>query len=366
MEKFTLTVPVADIEDLRSRLSQTRLPRVTRKPGWQAGVDLEYLAELITYWREDYDWRATERRLNDLPQYTAKVQGSLLHFVHLRSDNPEAQAIILLHGWPYSYLELLPFAQELRDFHVVVPSLPGYGFSEPPTAVEWSDSLVGEMLLELMTENLGYSRFLTYGEDVGTGPGEWLAAEHPEVVSGLFTTHAPLPSADRLENLSSEEEQFRSELAARWLGEKGYSEEQSTKPTTLAIGLNDSPAGLLAWIVEKFHGWRGTAVDFREDWSRDEILDCVSLYWFSQSIGTSFLPYFEHHRSEKPALITVPVGALIQYGERGFPKSYAARTCTDIRFWRQLSGGGHFAAKQRPVEVAAGLREFVATVDNSE
>ncbi|AJT40575.1 epoxide hydrolase family protein [Psychromicrobium lacuslunae] len=362
MEKFTLSVPIAEIEDLRARLAQTRLPRVTAMSGWQAGVDLEYLAELVTYWREGYDWRATERRLNNLPQYTVELQGGLLHFVQLRSANPDAQAVILLHGWPYSYLELLPLAQELKDFHVVVPSLPGYGFSEPPRAAEWSDSVVGAMLLELMTQHLGYSRFLTYGEDVGTGPSEWLAAEHPETVSGLFTTHAPLPSTARLTDLSAEEQQFRSELAARWEGEKGYSEEQSTKPTTLAIGLNDSPAGLLAWIVEKFHGWRGTAVDLQDDWSRDEILDCVSLYWFSQSIGTSFLPYFDQHRSAEIPLITVPVGALIQYGERGFPKSYAARTCTDIRFWRALSNGGHFAAKQRPAEVAAGLREFVGTL----
>lgn len=360
MEPFTLCIPQAELDDLQLRLNRTRIPRVTETSGWTAGVDLNELRELIRYWQADYDWRALEERLNSLPQFTADIQGSRIHFVHFRSANPQAKTVILLHGWPYSFLEMLPLAEQLNDFNVVVPSLPGYGFSEAPKDQDWVAPVIGSMMLELMTEVLGYAEFFSYGEDVGAGASKWMAATHPEAILGLFATHAPLPSPARRSDLSAVELQFQADLAARWHNEEGYSAEQSTKPNTLAVGLNDSPAGLLSWILEKFQAWRGSAQDFREDWTSQQVIDTVSLYWFSQSIGTSFRPYFEYPGAAELGMINVPVGALVQYGERGFPRSYLARSCTDIRLFETMADGGHFTAKARPEQVADGFRRFVA------
>lgn len=360
METFTLRVPQAELDDLQLRLNRTRIPKVTEASGWPAGVDLNELRQLIDYWQADYDWRAIERRVNSLPQFTADIQGSTIHFVHLRSRNPQAKTVILLHGWPYSFLEMLPMAEQLNDFNVVVPSLPGYGFSEAPKGQSWVASVIGSMMLELMTQVLGYAEFFSYGEDVGAGASKWMAATHPEAVLGLFATHAPLPSKERQVDLSAEELRFQADLDARWHREEGYSAEQTTKPNTLAVGLNDSPAGLLSWILEKLHAWRGSAADFREDWTNQQIIDTVSLYWFSQSIGTSFRPYFEYSGAAGLGMINVPVGALVQYGERGFPRSYLARSCTDIRMFETMADGGHFTAKASPEQVADGFRKFVA------
>jgi pimeloyl-ACP methyl ester carboxylesterase len=326
---------------------------------------------LVGYWADGFQWRVREAWLNTFPQYTATVDGHLVHFAHVRAvgDGPSAIPIILSHGWPYSFAEMLEIVPHLTDpvshggetmdrFDVVVPSLPGYGFSEPFSVQPFHSRTVADMWHELMTDVLGYQRYATYGEDVGTSVSDWTAALHPEAVVGLFATHAAFPPDDRLDDLTPEEETFRQWLSTKWERESAYSAIQATKPDTLAAALNDSPTGLLAWLVEKFRTWSGGEEGFREAWTDDEVLTTATLYWVTGTIGSSFRPYADSRSEEGVPMIDVPVGVSVQRGERGFPRTYAERTYTDIRFWNDLPRGGHFTAKQTPDLVAADMREF--------
>jgi pimeloyl-ACP methyl ester carboxylesterase len=372
IEEFRIQVPDSDLADLRHRLGTTRLPPPSAGEPWESGVDYSYLTRLIGYWADGFDWRGRERWINSFDQYLADIDGQRVHFVLIRSNRdtyPDPMPIILSHGWPYSFLEFLDFAPWLTDpiphggteqdaFDVVIPSLPGYGYSAP-LAGYFTDDVVARIWHSLMTAELGYERYATYGEDVGTTVSDWLGALYPDSIVGLFSTHAAFPPEDRSGELTEAEESFRSWLAEKWRTGRAYSEIQSTRPDTLAIGLNDSPAGLLGWILEKFHEWSGP--DFEEAWSDDDILTTVSLYWFTSTIGTSFLPYYQGRRHDKQLpLVPVPVGVAVQWGERGFPREYAERTYTDLRFWTDLPRGGHFTAKQTPDLVARAMREFFA------
>ena len=370
-EPFRIDVADAEITDLRRRLTTTRLGVAPAAEPWESGVDYAYLTELIEYWLDHFDWRARESAINRFDQYLAEVDGTRVHFVHARADRERyanAIPIILSHGWPYSFLELLPIVPWLTDplthgghqddvFDVVVPSLPGYGYSSPLADDHFTGEVVASLWHRLMTEVLGYSRYATYGEDVGTTVSDWIAALHPDTVIGLFATHAAFPPEERSHDLGEAEREFLAWLDEKWRTARGYSVIQSTRPDTLAVGLNDSPAGLLAWLVEKYHEWSGP--DFAKDWSIDDILTTVSLYWFTGTIGTSFLPYFHERNHEKPLpLVDVPVGVAVQYGELGFPREYAERTYRDVRMWSELSRGGHFTAKQTPDLVARAMWDF--------
>jgi pimeloyl-ACP methyl ester carboxylesterase len=368
---FQIHVPDVDLDDLRQRLANTRLPRAPAAEPWESGVDYEYLRDLVDYWKSGFDWRHQEDRLNEFPQYMSVIEGQEVHHVHVRADRDRysnAIPIILSHGWPYSFVEFLDFSKRLSDplifggsandaFDVVIPSLPGYGYSPPLVDDYFTDYAVAALWHRLMVDELQYERYATYGEDVGTSISDWMGALYPDSVVGLFATHAAFPPDKRSENLTKAEQDFRDWLSDKWRTARGYSAVQSTRPDTLAVGLNDSPSGLLAWLVEKFHEWSGPHFD--QSWTPDDILTTTSLYWFTQSIGTSFLPYFHGRVHDKPIpLVDVPVGVAVQWGERGFPREYAERTYTDLRNWTELPSGGHFTAKQSPDLVASAMREF--------
>lgn len=361
-ERFAISVPDSELDDLHGRLSRTRYPVPTPAEPWEAGVDVPFLAALMDEWRDSFDWRAAERRLNRFPQFTATVNGGCIHFVHLRAqERADARApipIILSHGWPYSFVEMLPLAERLSGdgFDVVIPSLPGFGFSEVMT-VPFTSVAVAERWHTLMSDVLGYERYATYGEDIGTWVSDRLAATYPDAVLGLFATHAAFPPEERRHDLTEEEQAFLDWLDAKWKRAGAYSNQQSTRPDTLAVGLADSPAGLAAWLVEKFREWSGTE-DISEYWSRDDLLTTIALYWFTNTIGTSFRAYFDDRYETPMPMIHVPVGVSIQWGERGFPRHYAERTYTDIRFWNDLPTGGHFTAKQSPDLVEADMLAF--------
>ena len=368
---FRIAVPDDDIADLHARLDRTRYPAQTPAAPWAAGVDIPSLHALMDEWRHRYDWRAAEARLNAVPQYTSVIGGDLVHFAYLRGqrgpDAADPVPIVLSHGWPYSFVEMLPLAELLsRDdgsgqtFDVVVPSLPGYGFSAPMTEPFTSD-IVAERWHTLMTDVLGYQRYATYGEDVGTWTSDRLAALHPDAVVGLFATHAAFPPKERAADLTEDEQAFVTWLERKWARASAYSAQQSTRPDTLAVGLTDSPAGLAAWLLEKFREWSGSD-DVHTWWTDDELLTTIALYWFTGSIGTSFRAYYDDAQETPMPRIHVPVGVSIQYGERGFPRSYAERTYTDIRFWNDLPTGGHFTAKQTPDLLAADMRAFFEIV----
>ncbi len=364
MESFQIRVPDDVIADLRTRLGKTRLPEATPGPPWSAGTDVGFLARLVDHWATRYDWRHHEAELNRLPHYTAVVADARVHFIHVRVDTPGSPPVILSHGWPYSFIEMLPAIPHLTrgpaGCDVVVPSLPGFGFSDP-LEVAFTGRNVAEVWHSLMTEVLGYERFVTYGEDVGAEVSDWLAALHPGSVAGLHTSHAAFPPPGRRGDLTAEEQEFVAWLSAQWEGETAYSALQSSKPDTLASALNDSPAGLLAWLVEKFRTWSHLDGDLEEVWSHEEILTTTTLYWVTETIGASFRPYFQGDDEALP-MIDVPVGVSVQWGERGFPRPYAERSYRDIRFWNDLPRGGHFTVKQTPELVAADLRAFLATL----
>lgn len=337
-------------------------------------MDYDYLSGLVQYWRDGFDWRAQERRLNDYEHLMVTVGVQNVHAVRVRANReryPGPIPIVLSHGWPYSFLEFIEFAHHLADpvthgtdgtaFDVIIPSLPGYGFSPVLSEGAFIEKEVAVLWHRMMTAEFGYERYATYGEDVGTTVSDWIGALYPESVIGLFTTHAAFPPEERMNDLSPAEEEFRERLRVKWETARGYSEIQSTRPDTLAVGLNDSPAGLLAWLLEKFHEWSGP--DFEEAWTNDEVLTTVSLYWFTQTIGSSFLPYY-HGRAYGVGvpMVEVPVGVAVQWGEQGFPREYAERTYTDVRMWTDLPRGGHFTAKQTPDLVAGAIRDFVASI----
>jgi epoxide hydrolase len=368
---FKINVSQHELDDLRQRLQLTRLGEAPAGEPWESGVDYDYLHGLLDYWQSDFDWRRQEDRLNSYPQYTTVVEGQTVHFVHSRADRDrysEVIPIILGHGWPYSFVEFLEFSKWLTDpmvhggserdaFDVVIPSLPGYGYSPALVDAYFTGDTVARLWHRLMSEKLSYDRYATYGEDVGAAVSDWLGALFPDAVVGLFATHAAFPPEERSEDLTEAEQSFQEWLSDKWRTASAYSAIQSTRPDTLAVGLHDSPAGLLAWLVEKLHEWSGP--EFEQSWTPDDILTTVSLYWFTQSIGTSFLAYFQGRNHDQPIpLIDVPVGVAVHSGEQGFPREYAERTYTDLRYWTELPRGGHFTAKQSPDLVSAAMREF--------
>lgn len=375
IEQFEIQVPDSDLADVGRRLASSRMNGAPAGEPWGSGVDYGYLEGLIEYWQSEFDWRRQEDWLNTFPQFTADIDGESVHFVHVAADRhrySKAIPIIIGHGWPYSFVEFLDFSKRLTDpiayggsgrdaFDVVIPSLPGYGYSPPLVDGYFTSDVVARLWHRLMTDELGYERYATYGEDVGAGVSDWIGALFPDAVLGLFAPHAAFPPENRMDNLTEAEERFRQWLDDKWRTARGYSVIQSTRPDTLSVGLNDSPAGLLAWLVEKFHEWSGP--EFEQSWTRDDILTTASVYWFTRSIGTSFLAYFHGRIHDKPMpLVDVPVGVAVQWGERGFPREYAERTYTDLRYWTELPSGGHFTAKQSPDLVAASMREFFAAL----
>lgn len=350
MEPFSIDVPTSALDDLRERLGRTRYSIPTPNT---AGLSQTRLRQIVDRWTDGFDWRAQERRLNTYPQF---MSADGIHFAHLRSENPDARAIVLTHGWPYTFAEMLPLADELRDFHVVVPSLPGYCFSSLPDGHLVTGPAVAKRWHDLMVCELGYERFLTYGEDVGAGVSDWIAADYPDSVSGIHTAHAAFPPTERRSDLAPVETEFFVWLDEVWEGGRGYSAIQSTRPDTLAAGLSDSPAGLAAWIIEKFDEWG----DPHRKLPLDRLLTTVSLYWFTNSIGTSFRAYSDSRLDPPLPVVDVPAGVTVQVHERNYPRELAERTYTDLRYFSRLEQGGHFTAAEAPVEIAADIRTFVA------
>jgi pimeloyl-ACP methyl ester carboxylesterase len=301
--------------------------------------------------------------LNEVQQFTADFDGRRLHWAEY-AGRRGAPTIVLTHGWPYTFAEMLPLAERLAaDFRVIVPSLPGYIFSEQRDE-PFTGPAVAELWHRLLSEVLQTPAYFTYGEDVGAGVSDWLAALHPEAVLGIITAHAAFPPDDRQSDPTPDELAFEAWRAEQRVTESGYAAMQSTKPDTLAAALTDSPAGLAAWIVEKFHAWSdhgGPAVDIGP-FTFDQLLTTAMLYWTTGSIGSSFRPYLDAELDPDIPLIDVPAAVLVQTHERLYPESYARRTYTDLRSFERLAHGGHFAADEAPEAIAATIRRFVAEV----
>lgn len=361
---FQIEVSESVITDLRDRLARARfLPDSPNKPA--SGMSAGYLTELADSW-QTFDWREREAWLNNHSQYTVDIDDCELHFVHLRSEREDAPVIIVMHGWPHTFAMQLDFADQLQDFHVVVPSLPGFAFSSAYRTGVWSTERVTATMHRLMTEVLGYSQFLTYGEDVSAYINDLLAAKYPENILGIIATHAHFPSdEERKEFTDPDVLVFFQGLADEARDASGYAHEQGTRPDTLAAGLNDSPVGLLAWIGEKFVEWSDTSAgdprDVEQRISRERILTEAMIYWTTESIATSFAPYFEDdgYPAGYPS-VSVPASVHIQRHEADYPEVLAQNYYLDLRTFDRLSEGGHFAIAEVPAAMAQRVRAFAS------
>ncbi|HZO95757.1 MAG TPA: alpha/beta fold hydrolase [Gaiellaceae bacterium] len=367
VEPFRVEVAEEELDDLRLRLRRTRWPERETVADWSQGVPLAYLQDLCRYWAEDYDWRATERRLNALPQFRTTIDGLAIHFLHVRSPHPGALPLVITHGWPGSIVEFLEVLGPLVDpprhggdardaFHVVCPSLPGYGFGDKPERPGWGVERIADAWAVLMAR-LGYDRYGAQGSDWGTSVSACLAQRDPEHVAGIHLT-PPLapPDPETLDDLTERERAALASLehAAAW--DSGYSQEHATRPQTIGYALVDSPAALCAWILEKFHAWTDHDGDLESILTRDALLDNVMLYWLPRTGASSARLYWQSMRQVNEWIsgavadsVTVPTGCSIFPKELQRPsRRWAEKRFLDIRYWNEPERGGHFAAFEQP------------------
>ncbi len=367
MDPFRIEFPDEDLLDLRERLRRTRWPE--EEPDRSQGVPLSYLRDLCGYWASDYSWRATEARLNALPHFRTSIDGLGIHFVHARSPHPSAVPLVLTHGWPGSFLEferLIPALTDPPDpadaFHVVCPSLPGYGFSDRPAETGWGIRRIARTWDTLMAD-LGYERYGAAGSDWGTSVTTILGQEFPSHLAGIHVV-PPLVAPDLSVDLTETERASLEALRHAEAHESGYSAQMSTKPQTVGYALNDSPAGLCAWIVEKFLTWSDTEL------TRDQMLDGITLYWLTGTATSSARLYRESFaevgawfNESTVDTVDVPTGCSIFPAEMPRPsRRWAERRFTDIRHWGELPRGGHFAAWEQPDLFTSELRTFFRKV----
>ena len=357
MEPFTISVAPDVLDDLRSRLTRSRFTAPSAS-GWDAGTDPAYLRSLVDYWANDFDWRAAEARLNAYPQFTDH-RGQ--HFVHLRRDSSRPP-VLLAHGWPSSFVEMLPLV-DLLDVDVVVPSLPGFLYSTLPDG-PLTRAAIAESFHALMTETLGYERYFAFGGDIGGAASGWLATLYPQEVAGLHVIHGPFPADFDASPITAEEQAFLDADEARDESDAGYSWIMSTRPDTIAAALVDSPAGLAAWIIDKLRDWSDCGGDVERRFDRDTLCTILTLYWTTDCIGSSFRQYLDYPHNTPRAQITVPV-AVTQSCEppfERFPRSIAERAASDIRRYSAPGRGGHFLAFEEPQLVADELGAFMRAV----
>ncbi len=373
-QAFRLHIPDEAIDDLRTRLQRTRFPDQTPGAPWAYGTDLAYLSQLVAYWASEFDWRAQEARLNAFPQFKVPLHGIDVHFLHVEGQGPKPYPLLLSHGWPGSVFEFLDIIPRLTDparfggdpadaFTVIAPSLPGYGLSFAPGQPRFSLEMIAECFAELMTGVLGYQRFAAQGGDWGAFITSRLGAMHADKLLGIhINLLAVRRDAKTLADPTPDEQQFLDELAS-WLKDgTGYQWIQGTRPQTLAFGLSDSPAGLAAWIVDKFRAWSDCGGDVERAFSKDHLLANIALYWFTGAIGSSFWPYYARMHGPWPIPdggVNVPTGyAAFPREILSPPRSLAEKMYTDIRRWTVMPKGGHFAAMEQPAALAEEIVQF--------
>lgn len=368
IEPFEVVVSDEEIEDLRQRLGSTRWPEREPVDGWNQGVPLAWLQEVCAHWAESYEWRALESRLNGLPQFRTGIDGLDIHFIHVRSPVPEATPLVITHGWPGSVTEFLDVIGPLTDpvshggestdaFHLVCPSLPGYGWSGKPGETGWGVERIAAAWAELMAR-LGYERYGAQGGDWGSAVAMALAIQQPERVQGIHLNYAPVgPDKETLGDLTDREQAALVDVGEHLEWGMGYSLQQGTRPQTLGYGLLDSPAGLCAWITEKFWSWTDHDGDPRDAISVDAMLDDISVYWHTRSAASAARIYWEvgfarpsgRERWGSPPTVTAPTGISIFPREIMRPsRRWCERRFSDIRHFEELDRGGHFAALEQP------------------
>ena len=380
---FEIAVPDAVLEDLRERLARTRLPDQIEGADWDYGTELDYLMELIAYWRDEFDWREQERRLNEFDQFKTVIDGLDIHFIHQRSPEADAIPLIITHGWPGSIAEFTKIIGPLTDpvahggnaedaFHVVAPSMPGYGFSDKPRSPGFGIEQIAEVNAALMAR-LGYERYGIQGGDWGSIISSRHAFNHPEQAIGLhlnMLVGGPPPGGDPTDGVPPEElERSQARRSFYTTAESGYSQIQGTKPQTLGYALNDSPAGQAAWIVEKFRAWCDCNGDPESIFTRDEMLTNITIYWVTQTATSSARLYYESSRaptSGPMGRIEVPTGAAIFPYELFITPRKWAESSYNITHWTEMPRGGHFAAMEQPELFVEDIRSFFRPLRSGE
>jgi pimeloyl-ACP methyl ester carboxylesterase len=371
---FTIDVPSRVLDDLAERLGRVRWPDEIQDAGWDYGTNEDALRHFVEHWHAEYDWRAEERRLNGLPHFVTTVGHQAVHFVHQRGRGPRPIPLLLTHGWPSSFWELTKVIGPLSDpaahggdeddaFDVVVLSLPGYGFSDPPTGRGANVQRLASIAHEVMSSVLGYRTYGAHGGDWGGFIASRLGYDHPGSLIGLhLTSVGATPHPDRRRDLSEAERTWLDELAEWRRSETGYHEIQATKPQTLAYGLNDSPVGLCGWILEKFRAWSDCDGVLENVFTKDELLTNVMIYWVTQTIGSACRLYYEdrHHpwRLGRDDRIAVPTGIAAFPRELVRPPREWAERVYDVTHWTSMPRGGHFPAFEQPALLVEDVRAF--------
>lgn len=365
-----IAVTETDLEDLRARLRNARWPTPWPVDGWEAGADSTAVRRLAEYWASGYDWRAHEAGINALPHHIADVGGTPVHYLRFDGERPGALPIVLTHGWPSTFLELTDLARRLAEpsrhggdasdaFTVVVPSLPGYAFSPqrpslPPTLQ------THQIWHRLMRDELGFDRYAAHGGDLGAGITSRLGEAYPDSLAGIHLLAVAAPREYETAGLTPDEQAYLDQVATWSTEEGGYQHQQNTRPLTLAHALSDSPAGLLAWIVEKYRAWSDSGGDLSSRFTDDFVLTQASVYWFTGTISTSFRPYYEYARglTRRVDKVEVPTAVAVFPADLTRPpRSWAERTYNVTRY-TSMPRGGHFAAHEEPELLAADIIEF--------
>ena len=376
VQPYKIEIPDSVLDDLKSRLERTRWPDELPGTGWDYGSNLDYVKELVEYWRTKFDWHAQEKLINSFSHFKSKVDGLNIHFIHEKGKGPNPMPLVITHGWPGTFFEMYKVIPMLSDpashggnpadaFDVVAPSMPGYGFSDATDKRGLSVLSIGDLWAKLMSENLGYQRFAAQGGDWGARVTAKLGLSHGDKVIGIHTTStsSPTPYQGPGTRELSEAENAMLAQRAQWLADEGgYSHIQATKPQTLSYGLNDSPAGLAAWIVEKYRTWSDCGGDVESRFTKDELLTTITIYWVTQSINSSTRLYYESFFQAwalaKDEKIQVPVAIASFPRENSVPLREWAERSFNIQQWTDMPSGGHFAALEEPDRLVEDIRKF--------
>lgn len=378
VHEFKAHTPDADLADLRARLATARLPEpeTVYRPApdprrWEQGVPLADLIEVVDYWRTEYNWRSFETRLNEIGQFRTIIDGLGIHFLHRKSTRSDAIPLIVTHGWPGSVAEYIDVIDELADptdpdapaFHVVVPSLPGFGYSDKPSTTGWGTEKIAATWVELMSR-LGYNRFLACGGDWGGVITTILGGKFPEHVLGIHTMFAPGPPGLAMDGLTELEREWAEDAHRFWSERAAYAKQQAARPQTIGYSLVDSPVGLLAWILDKFAEWTDNDDSPFKTISCDRILDNVTLYWLMRTGASSARIYFESHDSLDPELRVDVPSAITMYPHdiEKYPRAWSQERYHQIVRWTSPNFGGHFPSLEAPEHFVKDVQEGLAAV----
>ncbi len=368
-QPFKVNMEPAVLEDLKNRILATRWPDEIAGSEWQYGVSLAYLRELADYWANSFNWRKTEDAINIYPNFIVEIDGYKIHYLHIKSRVPNAVPLIISHGWPGSFLEMLKVIPLLTEgepvaFDLVIPSLLGFGFSDKPNKEGINAGLMADLWVKLMHQ-LGYEKFIAQGGDFGAMLSTHIAMKHPDSLLGLHLNYIPFnykPYLPPGEELTKSETEAQQKIGKFFQSEGAYAQIQTTKPLTLSYGLNDSPIGLCAWILQIFHSFSNQKAQLEDLFNRDELLAHVTLYWVTQTIHSSMRLYNEIIKEPlnfgKDDFIQVPVGIAHYAYPEGFPARQYVERGYNVQYWNDLPKGGHFAAMEQPEIFANDLKEF--------